>query len=387
MKTLIRTFIATAVLAITLLALPVTAGIVVYEKDDKKVEIGGRIQFQYLNTNPDVGASTDEFFFRRLRPYIEGTVTKNWLAKFQFDLGKAEDGDEVAVKDAYMQYLGWANHTVTIGNAKTPFSREFLASSKRQQLVERSFSGDHNYGSPDRQLGVRLDGSARDKKITYAFAVGSEDLDPDVRKLDFDSPANTSSDWNQGIVIAGRADFHPLGYMAFDQADFRSDTWKYNISVALFHWSNDNDNNTYTDPVTGLTTSTSRVDLDNADGIELSAGLRGMGFSADIELHRISAETVDPTFTGGVYLNGMTDLDIVSFEAGYMLGDVEIVAGWDSLDADNYATSTDRTSVGLNWYLHKHNTKLQTTYRMTKDADGIPGNDLDEAFAQFQFVF
>lgn len=390
MKTVFRTLIAT-LLVVTMIG-PVGAGVVVYEKDEKKVEIGGRIQFQYHSSDPMGGSSSDEFFFRRLRPYIQATVTENWVGKIQFDLGKADGSNEVAVKDAYMQYTGWDNHKLTIGNSKTPFSREFLTSSTRQQLVERSFVGDHNFGSPDRQLGLRLDGSAAEKKITYSAAVGSESHDPDISKLDFDTPANASSDWNEGIVVAARVDYHPLGYMKFDQADFRSDDFKFNVSVAAFTWSNDDDNNPYTDAVTGMVNATGiadgKVDVDGADGVELSAGVRGHGFSADAEYQMISADTVDPAWTGGLYLNGTTDLDKMAVEAGYMFHKkVEIVAGWDSLDADNFTDSVDRTSVGLNWYLNKHKAKIQTTFRSWENVGGVTGVDLDEYFAQFQFVF
>ncbi|MGB7490636.1 MAG: porin, partial [Thermoanaerobaculia bacterium] len=132
------------------------AGIVVYEDGDKFIEIGARIQLQYLYFSEDPrlgeGDSQDTIFFRRLRPYIAGSVTKNWLGKLQFDMGKSLDQDELAVKDAYMQYTGWKNHKIFIGNSKAVFSREFLTSSKRQQTVERWFVGQHNFGSPDRML-------------------------------------------------------------------------------------------------------------------------------------------------------------------------------------------------------------------------------------------
>ena len=38
--------------------------------------------------------------------------------------------------------------------------------------------------------------------------------------------------------------------------------------------------------------------------------MRGKGFSADAQYQMISADAVDPTFTGGLYLNGITDLDV-----------------------------------------------------------------------------
>ena len=43
--------------------------------------IGGRIQLQYARIDPDMGESTDRMFFRRLRPYIQGSINERWLAK------------------------------------------------------------------------------------------------------------------------------------------------------------------------------------------------------------------------------------------------------------------------------------------------------------------
>jgi len=162
------------------LAGPATAGVVVYEEGDQKIEIGSRVQIQYIRIDPDEGDATDQVLFRRLRPYISGTVTKNWYGKIQFDFGKTLDGDEVAVKDAYMRYTGWKNMKLTIGNSKTPFSREFLTSSECLQTVERGFIGDHNFGTPERQLGFQLEGHNDSKKVSWALAFGGEQHDPDV---------------------------------------------------------------------------------------------------------------------------------------------------------------------------------------------------------------
>ena len=98
------------------LAPDVDGGIVVYDKDGKKLEIGARIQLQFLSLDPDGSDSRDEVFFRRLRPYIAGSVTESWWGKIQFDFGKSLDSDEVSINDAYMQYRGWKNLKLTIGN-------------------------------------------------------------------------------------------------------------------------------------------------------------------------------------------------------------------------------------------------------------------------------
>ena len=370
-------------------AAPAMAGVVVYEEGDKKVELGGRIQIQYINVDSEDGDSRDQVFFRRLRPYIAGTVSKDWWGKLQFDLGKSVDGNEVAIKDAYMQYKGWDNMTLTIGNSKTPFSREFLASSKRQQTVERGFVGDHNFGSPDRQLGFKLEGHNESKKVTWAAAVGAEHVDPDARRIDFDTPVNNAADWNEGLVVAGRVDWHPKGFVKFDQGDFHSDETRYNFSLGFFSWENDGDNNTYTDSITGLSTSSSKADLDRADGLEVSAGIRGHGFSADAEYLLVSGDTVDSTFTGGAFFDGSTELERYQVEGGYMLtgNKIELAGKLQSMDADNFQTAWEATEVGLNYFWNKHKVKVQFTYRMGKNAFGVEGDDLDSAFMQWQFVF
>ena len=368
--------------------MPATAGVVIYEEGNKKIEVGGRIQAQYTQVDVDGEETTDDLFFRRLRLYLAGAITENWLAKIQLEFGKSLDDDEVAIKDAYLRYTGWVNLKLTVGNQKPPFSREFLTSSNKLQQVERPFTGDHNFGNPDRFLGVKLDGKALDKKLAYSVAFGAENHDPTAGLMDFDTPVNDKSDWNQGWLAAGRIDFHPLGEMKYDQSDFDSDETRFTISIAAFTWANDDDRNTYTDE-DNMTTSTSKVDLDDATGFELSGGVRTHGFSADVQLNRISGDTVDSDFTGGLYKDGSTDLDQISLVSGYMVvrDRLEITAGWQSQDADNYQEAWERTSVGLNYFWNQYKVRAQLTYQRGENVNGERDLDGDTLFAQMQFVF
>lgn len=351
-----------------------------YKDGDKYVKFGGRIQLQYHQADPDGGETTDDMFFRRLRPYIEGSIHKDWLGKFQWDMGKAEGENEISVKDAYFQYKGIKNLKVTIGNANFPFSRELLTSSKKQQLVERTFVGDHNYGTPDRQLGVHLTGSAMEKKLTWGASVAMASIDPSTSKLDFDSPVNRNSDFVDGLMVGGRIDFHPLGNLKMAQGDFKRET-KATIGVAAFSWSNDED--TY-----GGATPTAD-DVDSVTGFEVSGAFRGAGFSVDAEYNLFQAEVFDNTFTGGLYQNGETDLENYAVEAGYMVipEKLEVVLGYEAQDADSYADEWIRTSFGANYFFSKHDIKVQTTYRMGESLKGVEGNDEDELFVQAQYVF
>jgi phosphate-selective porin OprO/OprP len=352
------------------------AGGVTYKDGDKYLKVGGRLQFQYHMQDPKGGSTTDDVFFRRLRPYIEGSTNKDWKAKIQWDMGKADGANEIAVKDAYFQYLAIKDMKLTIGNANFPFSREFLTSSKYQQLVERTFVGDHNYGTPDRNVGIHLTGSFQDKKITYGLSGTMASIDPSSKKLDFDTPVNAGDDFNDGFMIGGRVDYHPFGYLKFAQGDF-SQKLKATIGAAAYTWSNDNDNNT-----TGAT------NVNVVDGFEVSGAIRKSGFSIDAEYNIFNANTVVNDFTGGLYTKGSTKLTNAAFEGGYMINNtIELVAAYQRQDADGYDKVWHRQSVGVNWFIEKNNVKVQATYRKGKNLDGVNNKDENEVFVQTQFVF
>ncbi len=359
------------------------AGITVYEQDERYVKLGGRIQVQYRLESPDGGDDKDSIFLRRFRPYIEGSLHKDWKGMIQWEMGKAKDDNELAVKSAYMQYKGFSSGKLTFGNVKMAFSRENLTSSKRQQLVERTFVGDHNYGVAEYMLGLRFDGYAADKKVTYTLSAGGMNIDPDDKKLDFDTPANTAKDWNEGWVFGGRIDYHPFGYLPFSQGDFEREQ-KLTIGLGAFSWSNDGDNNTYT-----KTPKAGKADVDSANGVELSAAYRNAGFSADAQYNLINASTVDGTYSGGIFEDGETSITQMSLKGGYMVipSRLELVAGVQSMDADGYSKTWTRNSVGVNWFLHKHDIKVQLTYRQGKNLNGKDGDDQNDLFLQTQYVF
>ncbi len=353
------------------------AGGVTYKDGDKFVTIGGRMQVQYYKSDPDNGSSTDKVFFRRLRPYIEGSLYPNWVAKFQWDMGGATGDNEIAVKDAYIQYSGYKNAKISIGNVVFPFSREFVTSSKFQQFVEREFVGDSKYGTPEWNMGIHAKGSSATKKITWGAAFAEASIDPNTSRIDFDTPANKQSDFNQGWIVGGRVDFHPLGNLKFSQGDFDREQ-KATVGVAAYSWSNDDDNNV-----------TPGADMDKVTGYEISGAYRNIGISVDAQYNRFDAELKDGTVTAGLFKNGETTLENWMIKGGYMVmpSTLELVAGYASQDADNYKETWNRTTFGVNWYIHQHNLKYQLTYRMNENKDGTKGNDENELYLQAQFVF
>ncbi len=375
MKTITKTagvFLAAAIIpGISL------AGIT-YKDGDKYLKIGGRVQMQYKMTDPDNGDTTDELFFRRLRPYIEGSLYKNWKGKIQWDMGGANGDNEISIKDAYMQYKTSSGTKVTVGNKKFPFSREQLTSSKKQQLVERSFVGSHNYGTPGRNLGVHITGNASNKMLSWGASVAQANIDPDANKLDFDTPVNSNSDFNEGFIFGGRVEMSFGNKVKFSQGDFSEKTGT-SIGLGAYSWSNDSDNNT----------AGSKPDVDAVTGLELSGAFRGNGISIDAQINSFEADTVDSTFTGGIYKNGTTTLTNAAVEAGYMLSPktFELVLGYQTQDSDNYGDAWNRTSLGANWFIEKHKIKVQMTYRIGENLNGVTNKDENELYIQTQYVF
>jgi phosphate-selective porin OprO/OprP len=362
-----------------LVAIPLStyAGIKYEDKAGRYVKLGGHIQLQYHLEDPDDADSTDELIFRRLRPYIEGSVTKDWKGKFQWDMGKSE----VLIKDAYMQYQGFENIKIGLGNMYVPFSREVLTSSKEQQLVERTFVGDHNYGVPDRQAGLHLTGHNSSKTFAWGASLALAALDPDNEKMDFDTTIqiDKGDDWSEGPMVGGRVGFHPMGYVDLSQGDFER-KFKACMELGGFTWSNDDDN---------LDPTRTKNDVDGITGFAVSAALRGGGFSVDLEYTSFDSELVDTGITDGLYKNSETTLECYAIEGGYMIvpSKLEFVAGYQSQDADNYEDEWTRVSVGANYFVNKHNIKYQVTYRTGENVHGKKGDDLNELFVQAQYVF
>lgn len=380
-------FICMIILTCVCLALPAHARVTVYQDGEKTVTVGGTIQVQYHLADPSEGESSDRLFLRRLMPFIEGTLHEDWMGRFQIDFGNARDSNEVVINDAYMRYRGLEAFRVTVGNLKFPFSREILSASAQRQLVETTFSGNRNYGTPARNLGVHLTGGFDADHFTWGASLASATLEPDVTKVRFGSPANQESDFNEGFMFGGRLDWHPLGYMGFNQGDFNKET-RLTVGLAAYAWNNDGDNNTFTDS-SGSSTSTTRADIDNVAGIEVSGAFKGGGFYFDSEYNKFLADTVDNSFAGGIFVNGSTDLTNWHLRGGYMIipNGLDLVLAYQRQNADGYDRGWNRASIGSNWYIRGQDIKLQLAYQVGSNLNGVDGKDQNDLYFQAQFVF
>lgn len=377
----IRVWYGIAVLAM-LSCPPISlAGVTVFESDDTRVELGGRIQLQYKVVDSDkVPAgqedTVDDLDFRRLRPAVE-FVNGDWHGKVEVDFANSDS----VVKNAYLVWAGSDWIQLKVGNHDAPFAREKLTSSKRQQLIERTFVGDHDFGVPDKQLGINIS-DAKPAKLDWALGVFKAGIDPSTTKVDFVSTVTDDAEYS-GNLLVGRVDWYPHGRLSMAQGDFaRSESPLVAFGINAYTWRNDDDD--VVDPSS---------DYDTIDGIGIDAAFRWQGISLDLAYQRFAAETLDAGFNGGLIEAGEADFDTWAIEGGYMLlpDRLEIAAGYQVLDADAVNDRDSRFSVGVNYFFDQHKTKLQFTYEVGDtvfDTDGntIRGEDQNRFFMQLQHV-
>ncbi|MBU2652414.1 MAG: hypothetical protein KKA81_15910, partial [Bacteroidetes bacterium] len=297
--------------------------------------------------------------------------------RFQWDMGK----NSLEVINVYIEYMGFKSVSVILGDRNFSFSRELLTPAEERLTVERTFVGDHNYGTPDKQTGIHLNGNFKEKMFGWGFSVAKGAVDPDNKKLDFEPviQVDAGEDWSEGNMVGARFDFFPAGYFKFSQGDFEGEP-KIALGVGAFIWKNDEDN---------LDPARTKNDVDEVHGFEISGAFRGKGFSIDCQYNSFSSELVDAGITSGLYKNSETILENFAVEGGYLIKPlmVEVVTAYEIQNADNYDKYWTRFSGGVNYYIEKHDIKLQATYRIGENKDGADGNDVDELFVQAQYLF
>ncbi len=146
------------------LVLKTKGGLEVKTADGKNsFKLGGRIQYDYNQSELNSETDEDEFDVRRARLFTSGVIG-NWAYKAQFNIG---DGNGGTAEDLYIRYNGLGKGAVvTAGKQKMPFGLEELTSSKDISFLERSAITEAY--APGRQEGLQLSGVNGD----FTYAVG-----------------------------------------------------------------------------------------------------------------------------------------------------------------------------------------------------------------------
>lgn len=135
---------------------------------DYSFEIGGRLMYDYDNTETNGVTTRDDFGIRRARMYFKGDI-KDWGYKLQFNVGNGNGGEE---EDLYIRYNGFGKKAkITAGHQKEHFGFEQMTSSNDLNILERNALTEAY--TPARNYGVQLEGSS--ENLFYALGVFQDD--------------------------------------------------------------------------------------------------------------------------------------------------------------------------------------------------------------------
>jgi phosphate-selective porin OprO/OprP len=178
MKT--RAIVGGASLAVlTALSMPAQA--------EMTVELGGRIQADYVYYDEDnisLGSGTE---FRRARLFASGNIDDDWKYKAQYDFA----GNGTEIKDMYIQYTGWDFGKITLGQHKQEAGLEVLTSSKYITFIERAAMSAF---VPDRRISAGLSGDSGN--FHYAASL-------------FGDEEGSDGDEGEGVGVNGRLTWAP----------------------------------------------------------------------------------------------------------------------------------------------------------------------------------
>ena len=112
-----------------------------------EVNFGGRLQLDYTYFDNDKYDYDSGGEVRRGRLFARGSLASDWQFKLQVDFAP----DDPELKDGYLQYTGFDNARVWVGNFKQPSGLEQLTSSNNITFTERSLVNSLQEG---RRMGV-----------------------------------------------------------------------------------------------------------------------------------------------------------------------------------------------------------------------------------------
>lgn len=355
--------------------------------------IGGRVHFDtYFVGKDGTGLGRSGTNIRRGRLELQSTFWKVWRTRLQYDFG----GGDFA--DAFLQYRGFENFTITAGNHKEPFALEQITSSNNQVFMERS--NVNNMFVPGRNPGVSVGGFFADMFSLNAGVYGTG------TGFGGSSSAGDSEGWS----VTTRGTFSPI----------HTDDRAVHLGLAYSHRTNTEGANrsfsgreirpyggsdlTGTGAIAG--TANQNVDLLGGEAAfvygPLSAsaeyvnvwvqrsGLSNLqfnGFYAEAN-YFLTGETRPYNASSGAF--GAIRPNSVVGRGGYGAWQVGIrYSSTDLTDDDVIGGKKDTLTAALNWY-PTNNVKLMANYLHTLDIDR-PGTVVDgrnpHAFAMRAQVF
>ena len=313
------------------------------------LSISNRAQFRWTDERPDddlrlpgtekAGAAKGSFRIRRAKTELSGWVWRKELTyELQLSWAGAEAGASTTepLEDFILTWdaSGHEAFEITVGQFKVPLGRQELTSSNRLQFIDRDLlTFEFTRG---RDIGVQVQGLLARRRLEYRAGIFNG------------NPASRLGNDNDKYQYNARVVFQPWGDVRYSEGDFES---KDRPLVAVGAQFENND-------LRGVTNATDfNTTILGADAVFKYKGFSLFGEYFD---RRRKPETGQAFDANGYHA-----------QAGYFLKRdvVEVAVRYAAFDPSSLIPDNDHTEKGLalNYYLNKHNLKVQADFRALHD--------------------
>ena len=193
-------------------AIPVTAtaqdGVLVFQNKEANYKMWFDIRVQgdaavYFGYDPNLTTIGNGMSFRRTRFAVKAQLDKNWYGEFDTDWtsGMPE------IKDAILEYTGFDNLEIKMGNFKENFSIQRNSTSRYLLFMERAMC---TYLAPSRHMGVNF------KYSVPALWVSAGVFGPELKGSEEQTAmedGNKDYGLNEGLSYTGKVVWRPLHKM------------------------------------------------------------------------------------------------------------------------------------------------------------------------------
>jgi len=290
------------------------------------------------------GTAADRFFLRRVRLGAAGRFLEDFDFKVEGEFANSLTGGTTAASavltDGFLNWnrFDWAN--VRIGQFKTPYGYEFLASDPKLFTPERSLGTDRL--TLNRQIGVQVAGDVFDKRLSYAGGLFNG------------TGTNVSANDNDSFLYVGRVSGIP---------------WQGRLLGQAARWS------VGADGFTSVDNGVSVAGDFGLTGKTFSGQRKGVGLDTQFSLGGLDlwAEYLSVQFNPNDTLPARRfTSDAWYLQAAYFIlpKTVQGVVRYETFDPNEKlaANETDTWTVGVNWFLKGDDLKLQLDYLFTDPA-------------------
>src|SRR5262249_41655967 len=343
-------------------------GHLLWEGDGGSVALLNRVQIRFTDEMPDSkfqlpgtagpGVSKGSFRIRRAKTELTGWVWRRELTyELQLSWAGPEPGTSTtsALEDFILNWDASKNgrFQISAGQFKVPLGRQELTSSNKQLFADRDIlSGEFSRG---RDIGVQLWGLLAHDKVTYYAGIFNGNA---AARLEND---NDKYQYNARLL------FQPFGDAKYSESDFESKDHPLFAIAGEFESNN-------------LHHATNADDLDTRIfGLDGVFKYKGVFLFAEYFWRHRTPEVAPAFDSNGFHAEASVFLVRDKLEVG---------ARWAGYDPSDLIPDNDRTEVGgvVNYYLNKHNLKLQGDFRQIEDDSSLDRKS-KELRIQCQVVF